>query len=83
MWCMVAGHSSPYKDMGKWRMMAIVASGERPKIDAQKWAQALADVVRACWAQDPKSRPSFSKLSEEIDVAVAAIPTSERAAGKK
>jgi len=55
----------PYQGMTQDRMvMGILEHGMRPQIPPQFGPQKLIDLIKACWADNPSKRPSFSQISQ-------------------
>ena len=44
----------------------VVKKGQRPTIDGD-WPEATADLVRHCWSEDPKTRPSADDAVRTLD----------------
>lgn len=38
----------------------------RPELTSQEHPKALVDLMKKCWTQDPKQRPSFGKITTEL-----------------
>ena len=41
--------------------------GWRANLDTFEWPDKMKQLVYRCWAQEPKERPTFSEICEELD----------------
>lgn len=67
LWELVTG-SDPFKDITTYSSLLdrVVTGGERPEIP-DNCPSKLKALIKACWDQDPKRRPSFEKIIPLFD----------------
>ncbi|CAG9813623.1 unnamed protein product [Phaedon cochleariae] len=66
LWEMVTLGSTPYPGVPTHELLGMLNSGYRmPQPD--NCSDELYALMRSCWKEDPKSRPSFSSLRETLD----------------
>lgn len=66
----VATGKVPFRDMGKKPYFdRVVVGGQRPKLDPA-WPTAFANLLKACWHEDKNLRPSFQKISNDLDLMI-------------
>lgn len=56
----------PYDGLTVVDIREKVLSGGRPDVSLS-CPRPLADIIKACWDQDPKKRPSFQKLIDQLN----------------
>jgi serine/threonine protein kinase len=58
----------PYKDkrLNAFQLMVKVMKGQRPIIPKGRIPSNVETMIRLCWSQEPKSRPSFISISKAI-----------------
>lgn len=61
-------HRQPWAGQTTGEVMRLVSEGSRPEVPAELEAHApmWAKVMRACWAQQPLQRPTFTQIREEL-----------------
>ncbi|NXK37132.1 ANKK1 protein, partial [Piprites chloris] len=68
----------PYAGANMMAIIVKVAAGKRPGLEliSDDWpgeCQQMVDLMKRCWDQDPKQRPSFSDIPVETDMLLALI----------
>nr|XP_013814186.1 PREDICTED: ankyrin repeat and protein kinase domain-containing protein 1-like [Apteryx mantelli mantelli] len=68
----------PYAGANMTAIIAKVAAGRRPCLEpvSDEWpgeCQQMVDLMKRCWDQDPKQRPSFTDIPVETDVLLSLI----------
>ncbi|NXP23077.1 ANKK1 protein, partial [Scytalopus superciliaris] len=68
----------PYAGANMMAIIVKVAAGKRPGLEliTDDWpgeCQQMVDLMKRCWDQDPKQRPSFSDIPVETDMLLALI----------
>uniref|UniRef100_A0A7S1T6F8 Protein kinase domain-containing protein n=1 Tax=Compsopogon caeruleus TaxID=31354 RepID=A0A7S1T6F8_9RHOD len=69
LWEMLSGET-PYSDQVSLgtadQVFAFIQRGGRPTIQ-ESWHRGYVEMIRACWAQEPRSRPTASELLRWLD----------------
>ena len=60
-----ASSRTPFEGMTVDTFPTAIENGQRPVID-KSWPPLFKDMLRRCWAEDPKDRPSLEMIVEEI-----------------
>ncbi|NXX39928.1 ANKK1 protein, partial [Tricholaema leucomelas] len=68
----------PYAGANMMAIIVKVAAGKRPCLEpiSEEWpgeCQQMVDLMKRCWDQDPKQRPSFTDIHVETDMLLALI----------
>ncbi|KAJ7424937.1 Ankyrin repeat and protein kinase domain-containing protein 1 [Pitangus sulphuratus] len=68
----------PYAGANMMAIIVRVAAGKRPGLEliSDDWpgeCQQMVDLMKRCWDQDPKQRPSFSDIPVETDMLLTLI----------
>uniref|UniRef100_A0A8C4UYH5 Ankyrin repeat and kinase domain containing 1 n=1 Tax=Falco tinnunculus TaxID=100819 RepID=A0A8C4UYH5_FALTI len=68
----------PYAGANMMAIIVKVAAGKRPCLEpiSNEWpgeCQQMADLMKRCWDQDPKQRPSFTDIPVETDMLLSLI----------
>ncbi|NXG46181.1 ANKK1 protein, partial [Psilopogon haemacephalus] len=68
----------PYAGANMMAIIVKVAAGKRPCLEpiSEDWpgeCQQMVDLMKRCWDQDPKKRPSFTDIHVETDMLLALI----------
>ncbi|NXR06005.1 ANKK1 protein, partial [Semnornis frantzii] len=68
----------PYAGANMMAIIVKVAAGKRPCLEpiSDEWpgeCQQMVDLMKRCWDQDPKQRPSFTDIPVETDMLLALI----------
>ncbi|NXF09775.1 ANKK1 protein, partial [Smithornis capensis] len=68
----------PYAGANMMAIIVKVAAGKRPGLEllSDEWpgeCQQMVDLMKRCWDQDPKQRPSFADIPVETDMLLALI----------
>ncbi|NXH17937.1 ANKK1 protein, partial [Bucco capensis] len=68
----------PYAGANMMAIIVKVAAGKRPCLEAstEDWpgeCQQMVDLMKRCWDQDPKQRPSFTDIPVETDMLLSLI----------
>ncbi|XP_076970811.1 ankyrin repeat and protein kinase domain-containing protein 1 [Tamandua tetradactyla] len=68
----------PYSGLTMMAVIIHVAAGTRPSLQqvSAEWpgeAQQMVDLMKRCWDQDPKKRPSFSDITVETDLLLSLL----------
>ncbi|NXS52353.1 ANKK1 protein, partial [Brachypteracias leptosomus] len=68
----------PYAGANMMAIIVKVAAGKRPCLEpiSEEWpgeCQQMVDLMKRCWDQDPKQRPSFTDIPVETDMLLSLI----------
>lgn len=60
----------PFKNIDMFQLYRKVTNGERPSFEGTKPVEkAYCDLIERCWSQEPKDRPTFNEIVEELKTA--------------
>lgn len=62
-------------NLNRIQLKAAAIAGDRPKIPSHIPTD-VADLIKACWAHDPGSRPAFGEVAQKLEVAARACVVS-------
>ena len=70
----------PYQDMPLMQVVvSVVRDGMRPPIPDTHAATPYADLMRACWSEEPPQRPSFDDICGRLEVMLQELEEQEYA----
>jgi serine/threonine protein kinase len=75
----VIDRNLPWASSGIGIVPLKVSRGERPEGQLRSAAPPLAELVKECWAQDPRERPSFADVIERVAAMQAALGSADTA----
>merc|ERR1712100_633827 len=62
----VVERRGPFESIKAWSVPQLVMKGARPAITADLWPDPLLKLVKRCWDQNPKKRPNFKQVYDEL-----------------
>ena len=63
----------PFRGIAPMQIMRLIDRGERPPFPANAHP-AYRNLVEACWAGDPDTRPTFDEIIERLEGLAKALP---------
>ena len=73
-WAIAKG-KQPFRGFDReMHRVRVVTGGERPKLD-KRWPKEFCNLLDVCWHQDFTIRPSFSAISEHLNIMIQSITT--------
>jgi len=93
LWMISTQHLCPYDGVeNPWLLLSQVTQGRRPKLtidsssegmklrgtNLMKLPQQFRDLIAQCWHQDPATRPTFSTITQDLDILLEQMEGSDQ-----